>query len=352
VAAVCYGINDGVGNVLDDTIARTYREGLEKVIANFQQGRTRTVIIASPAVVDSYYFKNTRHADVSAAQINHTLGQMGDIAKEVAASKGVLFADLHTPMMAAMTGAKAQLGERYPFSSESDGVHGGPNEHLVIAYAVLKAMGFDGHIGTITYDASTGRAGASEGHRIVSSHPGQVVIESRRYPFCFFKGTRDATPSDAPPQSQFAGNWNYGDAAILPFVPFNEELNRYLLIVRNLSSPKARITWGEQSREFTSAELARGINLASEFLKNPFVPGFAAVDRVVIDKQTFETQFISHYLFNQPGLLKSMPTKAASLKMIDSGFRDIHAEMLSNCAKAVKPVTHTLKIEALAGSER
>jgi hypothetical protein len=348
VAVVCYGINDGGGNVLDEAIARTYREGLEKVIANFQRGHTRTIILGSPGVVDSFYFKNARHAEVSAAQFNQTLGQLGAIAKEVAASKGVLFADLHTPMMEAMVRAKAQLGERYPFSGEGDGVHGGPNEHLVMAYAILKAMGFDGHIGTINYDDATGHAEATEGHRIVSSQPGKIVIESRLYPFCFFNGTKDAGPQDAPSQSQFAGNWNYGNAAILPFVPFNEDLNRYMLVVRNLKAPKAKITWGEQTREFSAADLARGINLAAEFLKNPFVQPFAAVDRVVIDKQTFESQFITHYLYGQPGLLKAMPSKADSLKMIDTGFRDVHAEMLESCQRAVKPVTHTIRIEELA----
>jgi hypothetical protein len=219
-----------------------------------------------------------------------------------------------------------------------------------MAYAVLKAMGFDGNIGTITYDDSTGKAAATAGHRIVSSQPGQIVVESTRYPFCFFNGTKDANQDAAPPQSQFAGNWNYGDAAILPFVPFNQDLNRYLLVVKNLKSPKARITWGKQSKEFRSAELAKGINLAAEFLKNPFVQSFAAVDRVVLNKQDFETQFITHYLYSQPGLLKAMPSKAASLKMIDAGFRDVHAGLLENCQKAVKPVTHTIKIEELSAN--
>jgi lysophospholipase L1-like esterase len=347
VGVVCYGINDGKGDVLNDTIAKSYRAGLEKVIANLRRGQTRTIIIGSPAVVDSFYFKNTRHPDVTAAQFNETLGQLGAIAKELAAAKGVLFADLHTPMMEAMAKAKAQFGQRYPFSGEGDGVHGGPNEHLVMAYAVLKAMGFDGHIGTITYDGSAGSATATEGHRIISSHPGKVVIESSRYPYCFFNGTKDADQQGAPPQSQFAGNWSYGNAAILPFVPFNQELNRYLLVVQNLKSPRARITWGEQSKEFTAAQLAQGVNLAAEFLKNPFVQPFAAVDRAVINKQFFETQFISHFLFDQPNLLKAMPSKASALKMIDAGFRDVHAGLLENCREAIKPVTHTIKIEEL-----
>jgi lysophospholipase L1-like esterase len=347
VAVICFGMNDGNSNVLNETLVRSYRSGLEKVIANFQRGGTRTIIVGSPPVVDSFYFKNSRHADVTAAQYNETLGQLGAIARQVAATKGVLFADLHTPMMAAMTQAKRQLGERYPFSGEGDGVHGGPNEHLVMAYAVLKAMGFEGHVGTITYDGSTGSATATPGHRIVSSQPGKVIVESSRYPFCFFNGTKDADPQSAPPQSQFAGNWKYGNAAILPFVPFNQDLNRYLLVAQNLKSERARITWGEQSQEFTAAELARGVNLAAAFLKNPFVLPFAAVDRAVINKQSFETQFITHFLYDQPGLLKGVPSKAAAFKMIDTGFRDAHAGLLENCRKVVKPVTHTIKIEAL-----
>jgi hypothetical protein len=345
VATVCYGINDARYGRLDDTIARTYREGLAKVIGNFRQAHTRTIILCSPEVVDSFYFKNPKRPEVSAAQFNETLGQMGSIVKEVATAQGVVFADIHTPMMAAMNKAKARFGERYPFSSEGDGVHGGPNEHLLIAYGILKAMGFDGNIGTITYDASTGHTEASDGHQVISAEPGKIVIESHRYPFCFFKGSKDTGPEDAPSQAQFAGNWNYADAAILPFVPFNEELNRYTLIVRHLKAPKARITWGERTKEFSAADLEHGINLAAEFLQNPFVPAFAAVDRSVIEKQTFETEFIGHYLFGQPGLLKAMPAKASALRMIDTGFREVHAEMLENCRRSVKPVTHTIKVE-------
>jgi lysophospholipase L1-like esterase len=348
-ATVCFGINDAGGNVFNDTIAQTYREGLEKVIANFRNSHTRTIILGSPVVVDSFYFKNARRPEVSAAQFNQTLGRFGEIVKEVATSQGALFADLHTPMMEAMAKSKAALGERYPFSGEGDGVHGGPNEHLVMAYGLLKAMGFDGQIGTITYDAASGHAEATDGHRIVSSEPGKIIVESHRYPFCFFKGNKDADSLDAPPQSQFAGNWNYGDAAILPYVPFNEDLNRFVLVVRNLKSPRARITWGEQSKEFTAAQLEHGINLAAEFLKNPFVPAFAAVDRMVADKQMFETQFITHFLYDRKGLQKAMPSKVAAFQMIDTGYRDIHAGMLENCQKAVKPVTHTIKVEESGG---
>lgn len=344
-ATVCYGMNDGNYNALDQdpTLAVNYRAGLEKMIANFQRGNTRTIIIGSPGVVDSFYFRNPKHANVTAAQYNQSLGQLGEIGKEVAASKGVIFADLHTPMMEAMEKSKAQLGERYAFSGEGDGVHGGPDEHLVMAYAFLKAMGFDGNIGTIVYDDSTGTATATDGHRVVSSQPGKVVIESTRYPFCFFHGSMDADQNSSVPD--FTGSWKYGTAGILPFVPFNQDLNRYTLIVQKLKSPKAKITWGPQSKEFTAAELAHGINLAAEFLKNPFVQPFAAVTKAVASKQDFESQFITQYLFNEPSLLKAVPSKEAAFKQIDNGYRDVHSALLDDCQKAVKPVTHTIQIE-------
>ena len=344
-ATVCLGMNDGNYNALDQdpSLAANYRSGLEKLIAIFRQGNTRTIIIGTPGIVDSTFFRNPKHANITAAQYNQSLGQLGRIAKEVAASKGVLFADLHTPMMEAMEKSKGQLGARFAFAGNGDGVHGGPPEHLVMAYAFLKAMGFDGTIGAITYDDAAGTATATDGHRIVSSQPGKVVIESSRYPFCFFHGSLDADPQSSAPD--FTGSWGNGTVAILPFVPFNQDLNRYTLIVQNLKSPKARITWGEQSKLFTAAELAQGINLAAEFLKNPFVQPFAAATKVIAAKQDFESQFITQFLCNKPALLAEAPSKADAIKAIDGGYRDIHSTLLDDCQKAVKPVTHTIRIE-------
>jgi len=54
--------------------------------------------------------------------------------------------------------------------------------------------------------------------------------------------------------------------------------------------------------------------------------------------------------FNQPGLLKAVPSKAAALRAIDAGFREVHAGLLENCQKAIKPVTHTIKIEELSAN--
>jgi lysophospholipase L1-like esterase len=331
VATTAFGMNDGDMAVCTPQIEQRYREGLTQAIDNFVKSGTRTVIVGSPGAVDSYYFKNPHDAKVTAEMYNQTLGRLTEIAKEVATAKGMPFADLHTPMMAAMVKAKAERGEKYPVFGEMDGVHATPNGHLIMAYAFLKAMGFDGNIGTITYDAVNGHAQATDGHRIISSKPGEVTIESTRYPYCFTRG------NDHP-----AGP----TAGILPYLPFNDELNRYLLIVKNLKSAKAKITWGDESKEFTAEQLGKGINLAAEFLKNPFVPAFAAVDKQVAMKDDFEIFAVTFYMGQRkPDLMKALPDKAASFPPIDAGFRDIDSGLQENCFKELKPVTHTIKIE-------
>ena len=330
VATICYGMNDGAMAPPSPNNEAQFREGLKQVIDNFQTGGTRTVIVGSPGAVDSFYFKgHTATADV----YNGTLGRLAGVAKEVAAAKGMPFADLHAPMMESMVKTKAARGQNFAVFGEADGVHSTPNGHLVMAYAFLKAMGFDGNIGTITYDAASGTAGATEGHRVVSSKDGEVTIESTRYPYCFTYGNQHpAGPT----------------ASVLPYLSFNEELNRYMLVVRNLKSAKARITWGGESREFTAAQLEKGINLAAEFLDNPFVPAFDAVNKAVIAKNDFEIMAVTFYMGQKmPDLMAMLPAKSASFKEVDAGFHDIDAGLQEACASAVKPVTHSIKIEQL-----
>src|SRR5437763_13655429 len=98
------------------------------------------------------------------------------MAKEVAEEEGVVFADVHDAMFDAMTKAKAKLGSNYTFAG-GDGVHPGPNGHLAMAYAFLKALGCSGDIGTISVDLSYNKVAVREGHRFVKYTAGAVELE-------------------------------------------------------------------------------------------------------------------------------------------------------------------------------
>ena len=111
----------------------------------------------------------------TAAVYNKTLGQLRDIAREVAQEEGVPFADVHEPMMAACAKAKAKFGAKY-HTAGADGIHPDRNGHLVMAYAFLKALGCDGDIGTIRVDLAAGKAeatGRSQG-AVVCQWPGRA----------------------------------------------------------------------------------------------------------------------------------------------------------------------------------
>ena len=93
-------------------------------------------------------------------------------------------------------------------------------------------------------------------------------------------------------RSHFPPTSPSGTRSILPFVPFNDDLNRLMLVVNDLSVPQAEVTWGESSKVFTREQLSDGINLAAEFLDNPFSEPFDKVLKAVAAKQNFETPMI------------------------------------------------------------
>ncbi|HWP39429.1 MAG TPA: hypothetical protein VNL70_00790, partial [Tepidisphaeraceae bacterium] len=204
---------------------------------------------------------------------------------------------------------------------------------LIMAYAFLKAMGCDGQIGTITVDLSSGRATASDGHRILSSGADGIEIESTRYPFCFSSGPDGQANSPA------------GTREIIQFLPFNEELNRFRLVVSNADGSRLRVTWGSASKEFSAEELAGGINLAAEFLDNPFSEQFARVESLIRNHQGFEIPMIKSFVTKMAQFNEMAPGNQDCLDRIEQGMARRRESMVAEAAAAVVPVRHVIKIE-------
>ncbi len=265
----------------------------------------------------------------AAVMYNKTLAELRDIAREVAVAEGVRFADVYDPMMDVMTKAKAKYGPAYALAG-GDGVHPGPNGHLVMAYAFLKALGCDGDVGTITLDVAAGKADATAGHKILSATSSTVEIESTRYPFCFSGDPKEPSSTRGP----------------IEFLPFNEELNRLRFVVKNADDDAHyKVTWGAASKTFTGAQLAKGINLAAEFLDSPFAESFAKVDHAVREQQNYETPLTKVMLHDLPTFRAVAPeeTGALAVKIIAKD-----KTLFDTAAAAVTPVRHTLKIEKVA----
>lgn len=326
VATTCYGMNDGSYVPFTDAIGKTYQNNMDRVISGLRSAGVQRLVVGSPGGVDPDFF--TR---LDGKVYNGTLARLRDIAKELAEKNGLPFANVHDTMMAALAPSKTALGKDYaPFGG--DGFHPSAPGQLLMAEAFLKALGMDGAIGTITIDLAAGTATPSEGHEVISSSGGSAEIESARWPYCF----------DADPKSSGSTR------SILPFTTFNQDLNRYLLIVKGLTAPKARVTWGSQSLDFTKEQLEAGINLAAEFPVTPFDAAFQSLSEAVAVKQAFETNAIKGLVTNFrafAGEAKEDAELAAAFDTIRKKVAEKHAQHHASVRKRIVPVKHVVKVE-------
>jgi hypothetical protein len=261
---------------------------------------------------------------------NETLAAMRDIACDVAKEEGVVFANVLDPMIDAMTKAKAKYGREYHLAG-GDGVHPSQNGHLVMAYAFLKALGCDGNIGAITVDLKQGKATASAGHKVLSSDGGKVTIESTRYPFCFYG-------DPAQPDST---------RGVIEFLPFNEQLNRLTLTAKGGTAARYKVTWGDVAKEFTADQLAAGINLAAEFLDNPFSKPFQQVEIKIAQQQAQEVHWIKNLLHGIPNYKQIAPQEGDSLEKVAMAIVAEDKKARDASAASLVPVKHALQIEPM-----
>jgi lysophospholipase L1-like esterase len=327
VVTTCYGMNDGSYRAYDDGIGKTYENGMRAIIDRMKQAGA-TVVVGSPGVVDSFTW-NRNNPDFDQVY-NDNLEHLGQIAQQLAAENKFPHADVFGAMMEAMQSGKAALGEEYPVAG-GDGVHPGANGHLVMAFAFLKALGLDGDLGSITVDLATDKAEAANGHRVLASKDGTLEIESTRYPFCFQGDEKDPN----------------GTVSILPHTTFNKDLNRFTLTVKNLPTATADVTFGTTTKTFTKAQLEAGINLAAEFLSNPFVEPFTRVLNEVAQKQNYETYMIKGFITNFRQLGPPLSEDADVQAALDTLRRKMTQQDDAAYAKAkasVEPVRYELKI--------
>jgi hypothetical protein len=254
--------------------------------------------------------------------MNLNLCRLRNIGIEVAQQEKAGFADVFWPMLVDGFAARQKYGTNYNISGK-DGVHPDWAGHVVMAYAFLRALGLDGDIGTFTVDLKSNQAKVSAGHELLAFKDGELQIKSHRYPFCIGEG--DPAKDD-----------NIRSGTML--VPFNEDLNRLMLVMKHPQAKSYRVTWGTESKTFSADDLTKGVNLAAEFGVNPFSDYFNKVDEAVAAKQNFETTEIKK-TFRSPEAKADMEGTVAKAEKE-------HEPLVAAVKSAFVPVTHTIKIAA------
>jgi len=310
IATTCYGMNDHGYGAYTPEIGARYRQASTAIVQAFKAQGTR-VIQGSPGCVSQ-----------KAEALNLNLCMLRNIGIEIAAAEKVGFADVFWPMFTAEFAAHQQYATNY-WIAGGDGVHPGWAGHLAMAYAFLKALGLHGDLGTFTVDLKANKADVSAGHELLALKDGAVTIQSRRYPFC----ATGATNADNSVRSG------------MTLVPFNQELNRLILIVKNGPASGCKVTWGTASRTYTADELATGVNLANDFEVNPFSEAFRKVEEAVAAKQNYETRQIKEMLHGPEFERYGADVLALTEK--------VRTPLAKNIKAAFVPITHTIQISPL-----
>jgi lysophospholipase L1-like esterase len=333
LATTCYGMNDHEYRPYEERIGNTYRQSSQAIVEAFEANGAR-VIQGSPGCIGQVP-RWTKSPNTTVEALNQSLCTLRNIGIDVATHEKAGFADVFWPMLTSGAEAKKEYGANYAIAG-ADGVHPGWAGHTVMAYAFLKAMGLDGDLGTFTVDLKRNKLKVSKGHQAVSANDGVFVIYSSRYPFCA------CLPSSqtAPPYPTCDADDPARDNSIrsaMTLIPFNADLNRLMLVVKNAAAPSYKITWGNSCENFSAAQLARGVNLAAEFPSNPFCEAFAKVDAAVAAKQAFETKEIKERFRSAEA--------NADLAGVVAQCEKERAPLAAAVKSAFVPVTHTLKIE-------
>ena len=272
VATTCYGMNDHGYRPYEAAIGDRYRKYSTAIVESFKAAGVR-VIQGSPGCVGTKNQPGWDAAGVESKNLN--LCTLRNIGIEIADQEKVGFADVFWPMLTSGVEARHKYSTNYCIAG-GDGVHPGWAGHLAMAYAFLKSFGLDGEIGRFTVDLQSDSATVSAGHKLVSCKGGAVQIESRRYPFCA-KGDLDKDSSLR---------------SAMTLLPFNQDLNRLTLVAKGGTAKSYKVTWGGESKSYSAEQLATGVNLAADFMVNPFSDAFKQVDSAVGAKQNYETKQI------------------------------------------------------------
>jgi lysophospholipase L1-like esterase len=324
VATFAYGMNDSKYRPYDDVNGQWYASNYTAIVQAFKAAGAR-VVLGTPGSLGT--LNQARNVGGSTApsgtldERNLNLCAMRDLDIRIAQSEGVRVADVFWPMLLAAHEGEIRYGTpSQPFALPGqDGLHPNWSGHLVMAHCFLRAMGLDGDIGTFTVDLQGGHAEVSAGHKMESFANGELAITSARYPFCDGGATNDTTKIRAG----------------MSLVPFNQELNRLMLVVKNIGAPRCQVIWGGVTNTYTAGQLSAGINLADDFAVNPFSEAFQKVDLAVAAKQNYET-----------GQIKTSFHSAEARTNMEAVVARTEAErapLVEAMAAAFVPVRHVLR---------
>lgn len=247
---VAYGVNDiGWGFKADEAHKQGYLAAIGEIVDRCRKRGVR-VFICSAAITAE---------DPDKAE-HGFLQTMCDEGLAVAKTRGAGTIDVQRVMRQVQrrvlaANAKEPDKAKYTKMHVEDGVHLNDLGQMAMAYAILKGLGAPAEVSAAAVDA--------QGAVVISSQGCKVTEVKRAGEELSFTRLDERLPLNLAPL------WTLHSF----YIPIGDELNRYMLTVKNLPAGRYEVTAdGRLLNAWPAEELSRGLNLASA-TPDPWQPG-------------------------------------------------------------------------------
>ncbi len=243
VMTIMLGMNDGAYRAFDDEIFARFTQGYQHIIESVQKADPQvrfTLIEPSP-------FDDITRAPNFEGGYNAVLIRYGEWVKDYAQKIGATVADLNTPVVEVLKKANAidpKLAQRIV----PDRVHPGPEGHLIMAEAILKAWNAPALVAEVEINAKK--------KRVVKAANTEVKDLKRSSGVLTWNQTDRALPMPYDPANPLT-------ALVMRCSDFVQAIDQEPLRVTGLKGERYELKIDDGTiGTFTTAQLAEGVNLA------------------------------------------------------------------------------------------
>lgn len=250
VLTVAYGVNDiGWGLKADAEHRQKYLESIREIVRRCNEKKVR-VFICSAAITAMDPDKAEK--DFLQSMCDEGLAA----AKELGAGTIDLQRDMRAIQRRLLEANKHLQPKESPHTLHAaDGVHLNDLGQLAMAFCILKGLGAPAEVSSAVINAKTGDSGESKGCKIDGVTQKDGVLE--------FDRLDEGLPL----------NFGLFGALQFRFIPFPDQLNRYLLTVKELPEGKYEVLAdGRKLATWSHKQLAAGANI-SFATSDPWQPG-------------------------------------------------------------------------------
>ncbi len=321
---VDFGMNDGGYSSFNPQGFKTYMDGLKGIARQAKAAGIRVAWLTPSPVEKS-------ELGPAIKGYNETLERYSAGVKQVATAEGEPFVDQFHPFVAVQDKARATNPTNR--IGGGDAVHPGPPGQAVMAWAILKGLGFPCRVSSAEIDAAAGKFAKANACKIdgIEAASGGLKFQRLDQALPFF-------PAEAK--------------AILKWAPIREELNEYGLKVTGLKAEQQYdiLVDGKKIAQQSGAELAEGVNLAAAVLEaGPIAEQVNAAWKLLVAKNQFHhDQIFNAFLRSPPVIPDWLGVKPEVIESKrQAAFQKRLAqypEMQQSVRQALTPRPHTFEI--------